>query len=69
MTEPEKSAQRWPGETGFIRREMLERHLTGAMNPVYYFAGPPPMIMAMQQMLQDIGISEQAMRSEEFYGY
>ena len=69
MAEPEKSAQPWSGETGFIRREMLERHLAGATNPVYYFAGPPAMTMAMQQMLEDIGVSEQAMRYEEFYGY
>lgn len=69
MTEPEKSAQRWPGEAGFIRRELLERHLADIASPIYYFAGPPAMTMAMQQMLADIGISEQAMRYEEFYGY
>lgn len=69
MAEPQKSAQRWSGEMGFIRREMLERYLADITSPMYYFAGPPPMTMAMQQMLQDIGISEQAMRSEEFYGY
>jgi ferredoxin-NADP reductase len=69
MAEPEKSAQRWSGETGFIRRDMLERHLPGIANPVYYFAGPPPMTMAMRQLLESIGISEQAMRYEEFYGY
>lgn len=69
MTEPEKSAQRWPGETGFIRRELLERHLPDLMSPIYYFAGPPAMTLAMQQMLEAIGISEQAMRYEEFYGY
>lgn len=69
MAEPEKSAQRWSGETGFIRREMLERHLAGVANPVYYFAGPPPMTRAMQNLLESIGISEQAMRYEEFYGY
>ena len=69
MGEPEKSAQRWSGETGFIRRELLERHLADITSPVYYFAGPPPMAMAMRKMLQDIGIAEQAMRYEEFYGY
>lgn len=69
MGEPEKSAQRWSGETGFIRRELLERHLADITNPLYYFAGPPPMTMAMQKMLQEIGVDEQAMRYEEFYGY
>lgn len=69
MAEPEKSAQGWSGETGFIRRAMLERHIAGIRNPMYYFAGPPPMTLAMRQMLENIGISEQAMRYEEFYGY
>lgn len=69
MTEPDKSARPWSGETGFIRRELLERNLPDLAGPVYYFAGPPSMTMAMQQMLQDIGIAEQVMRYEEFYGY
>jgi ferredoxin-NADP reductase len=69
MAEPEKSAHRWSGETGFIRRDMLERHLRDLQHPVYYFAGPPQMTMAMQQMLAAIGIAEQSMRYEEFYGY
>lgn len=69
MTEPEKSAQPWSGETGVIRREMLERHLAGVMNPMYYFAGPPPMTTAMRQLLEKSGVSDQAMRCEEFYGY
>jgi ferredoxin-NADP reductase len=69
MAEAEKSAQRWSGETGFIRRDMLERHLVDTASPVYYFAGPPAMAMAMQEMLQGMGIGEDAMRYEEFYGY
>ena len=69
MAEPGKSAQRWSGETGFIRREMLERHLDNLASPIYYFAGPPSMTMAMQELLQGIGIGEDAMRYEEFYGY
>lgn len=69
IAEAEKSAQPWSGETGFIRREMLERHLPDTATPVYYFAGPPAMTAAMQQMLEEIGIVEDAMRYEEFYGY
>lgn len=69
MTKPEKSSHRWTGETGFIRPDMLERHLPGLKTAIYYFAGPPAMTMAMQTMLESIGITEDAMRSEEFYGY
>jgi len=69
MAEPAKSSRSWAGETGFIRRDMLERHLPDLVSPVYYFAGPPAMTMAMRQMLEATGIVEQSMRYEEFYGY
>jgi len=48
---------------------MLQRHLPDLMSPIYYFAGPPAMTTSMQRMLEEIGIEEQAMRYEEFYGY
>src|SRR5688572_19324062 len=48
MAEAEKSSRPWRGETGFIRREMLESHLQDVLAPVYYLAGPPGMTMAMQ---------------------
>jgi Na+-transporting NADH:ubiquinone oxidoreductase subunit NqrF len=69
MAEAEKSSRPWNGETGFIRRDMLERHSADLKNPVYYFAGPPGMTMAMQSMLEGMGVDENDMRSEEFYGY
>jgi ferredoxin-NADP reductase len=73
MSEPEKSAQPWSGERGFIDRAMLEKHLAkagvGLKDPVYYFAGPPAMAMAMERMLSAAGVSPDDMRSEEFYGY
>jgi ferredoxin-NADP reductase len=59
----------WKGETGFIRRDLLERNLPDMRAPIYYFAGPPAMAMAMQSMLGEMGIAEADMRSEEFYGY
>lgn len=69
MAEPEKSARPWSGETGFIRREMLERYLPDLIAPIYYFAGPPAMTAAMHRMLEDLGLGEESMRYEEFYGY
>jgi ferredoxin-NADP reductase len=62
-------AKDWRGEKGFIDRAMLARHLPDLKGPVYYFAGPPAMAMAMQQMLSGTGVPEDDMRSEEFYGY
>jgi ferredoxin-NADP reductase len=69
MTEAAKSARPWSGETAMIGRELLERSLRDVKAPVYYFAGPPGMTMAMQSMLAAMGVSENDMRCEEFYGY
>ena len=69
MTKAEKSSQPWKGETGFIRRDMLERCLAGLKNPVYYVAGPHGMTMSMELMLDGLGVDENDVHSEEFYGY
>ena len=69
MTEAHKSSRPWPGETRRIARELLAQHVPDLRAPLYYFAGPPAMTMAMQKMLTDLGVREDDMRSEEFYGY
>ena len=69
MTDPSKSSRPWSGETGFIRRELLERHLPDLAAPIYYMAGPPAMMMAMRAMLEECGVAEKDMKDEEFFGY
>jgi len=69
MSQAEKSSQPWQGETGFIRPDMLKRYLTDLKTPIYYSAGPHAMTMSMEVMLADLGVNEEDMRSEEFYGY
>ena len=59
----------WKGEKRLISRELLGDHVKDLRAPVYYFAGPPAMTMAMQGMLTELGVKEEDMRSEEFYGY
>ena len=69
MTQMEKSSQPWQGETATIGAELLERHVPDVRSPVYYFAGPLGLTMSIQSMLDNLGIAESDMRSEEFYGY
>jgi ferredoxin-NADP reductase len=69
MSEMNKSAQAWNGETGFINREMLARHLPSLQGPIYYIAGPPAMVSAMRQMLSAASVDEDDIRTEEFAGY
>jgi len=69
MVEMDKSSRPWSGETGFLDRAMLERHLNGLAACVYYVAGPPGLVEAMQKMLIGAGIAEDAIHTDEFLGY
>jgi Na+-transporting NADH:ubiquinone oxidoreductase subunit NqrF len=69
MVEMEKSGRPWRGETGFLDRVMLERHLKDLAANVYYVAGPPGLVEAMQKMLTGAGVEEEAIHTDEFFGY
>jgi ferredoxin-NADP reductase len=69
MVEMAKSSRPWNGETGFLDRVMLEHHLKDLAASVYYVAGPPGLVEAMQKMLTEAGVKEDAIHADEFFGY
>lgn len=69
MTEMSKSARKWDGETSFVNADLVKRFVRDLTAPIYYVAGPPAMVDAMQDMLRSDGIANDSIRSEEFYGY
>ena len=69
MTAMEKSHRPWHGETGVIDKEMIARHLKDATSPIYYIAGPPAMVKGLHMMINESGVDERDIRTEEFSGY
>jgi len=69
MTEMAKSQKPWSGETGYITKEMVQKYVPDLQAPIYYMAGPPTMVTAMRKMLNDAGVNDDNIRSEEFSGY
>ena len=69
MTEMAKSSRPWHGETGFINREMLMKHIPNLQGPIDYIAGPPAMVRAMRDVLTQAAVDEDDIRTEEFAGY
>ena len=59
----------WQGENGFITREMIERHVGDVTKPVFYLAGPPSMVAAMEALLEQAGVKPGNIRAEMFAGY
>ncbi len=69
MTELEKSAQSWQGETGLIDHSLLTSYVDDLQFPIYYIAGLPEMVSAMRTLLRDSGVNEDNIRAEEFSGF
>lgn len=60
---------RMTGAEGLLDESALRRAVADAPAPVYYLAGPPPMVDAMKALLQPLGVDDADVRSEQFYGY
>ena len=69
MTGMQQSRRGWKGETDLIDTEMLRRHLQSLHGPIFYIAGPPPMVAGMREMLVGSNVDEDDIRTEEFGGY
>jgi ferredoxin-NADP reductase len=64
--------QQWTGERGRIDKAMLTKYLTDdeIRNSIFYTCGPPGMIKAMQDIIQnDLKIPKDRIKVEEFTGY
>jgi len=69
MTEMEKSSKTWSGETGYVTQAMLLKSVHDLSRPIFYISGPPAMVAAMRKILDDAGVKDDKIRTEEFAGY
>jgi ferredoxin-NADP reductase len=69
MTDVAKSKRGWDGPVGAINDALVASVVNRDANPVYYLVGPPGLVEALRDMLSRMGIGDDDIRSEEFYGY
>lgn len=69
MTQMSKSSQPWAGRRGPIDEALAHEVGHEVVAPIFYLAGPPGMVDSMRQTLNQAGIDDDDIRSEEFYGY
>lgn len=69
MTDLEKSKIVWNGTRGYINREMLVTFVGDLAKPIYYIAGPPALVAGMRTMLQEAGVDDDDICTEDFSGY
>ena len=69
MTHMDQSTMPWQGETRRIDEALVQQIGAELSSPIYYLAGPPAMVAAIQATLNRAGVDEDDIRIEEFYGY
>ncbi|MFC5270256.1 ferredoxin--NADP reductase [Adhaeribacter terreus] len=69
MTKLEGTGEKWEGETGFFREELLKKYLPDLSAPIYFISGPASMVSSIRKTLTDAGIDDDNIRTEEFAGY
>jgi Na+-transporting NADH:ubiquinone oxidoreductase subunit NqrF len=69
MTDPNLPGEQWRGARGHIGEAMLGQTLSDVLEPIYYVAGPPRMVAAMQGLLSRAGVAGGQIRKDEFFGY
>jgi ferredoxin-NADP reductase len=73
MTRMKDSELPWQGEVGYIDYELIEKYLQSSrrksIGPIFYTAGPAAMVAGLRAMLNQAGIDDDDIWSEEFTGY
>ena len=59
----------WQGERGRVDAEAVRKYVPELHRPFYYLSGPEGMVKAMRQLLLDLQVNEDNIRTEEFPGY
>ncbi len=68
FTEGEAVQQGSTVEHGHITAEMLTKHVGDLAAPIFYVAGPPAMVSAMEGVLKRAGVDQKNVRAEKFAG-
>lgn len=59
----------WQGYSGFITADIVRAELGEPGEWTYYIVGPPPMITAMEKVMEQLGVPESQRLVEGFAGY
>ena len=57
------------GKIGRANTSFIKEHTDQVGNVLWYIAGPPAMVNAMDKLLKDLGVSTVNIRTESFTGY
>ncbi|MCI4331830.1 MAG: FAD-dependent oxidoreductase [Thermoplasmata archaeon] len=70
ITRPEEAKEPWEGRRGRIDSELIREAMRGVRHPLVYVAGPPGFVSEARRLIdEDLHISKEDLRTDEFEGY
>jgi ferredoxin-NADP reductase len=64
-----EASSQWKGATGVINAELIKKELPDYKDNVFYVCGPPPMVKAMEPLIESIELPKAQLKLEYFTGY
>ncbi|MDP3785328.1 MAG: FAD-dependent oxidoreductase [bacterium] len=69
MTELKNPGESWGGLTDKVDANFLKTQLQNFTETIFYVVGPPAMVSGVTKALEEVGVSRDDVRFEEFTGY
>ena len=69
VTHSEESKTAWTGKTGRISKELIEKYIPNVSSSLFYIAGSPVMVKAIEELVKGMGIASEQIKIENFVGY
>jgi ferredoxin-NADP reductase len=64
-----QATSQWKGATGIVTADLIRNELPDYKENLFYVCGPPPMVQAMQALVESIGLQKNQLKLEYFTGY
>lgn len=62
----EEAPEGWNGEKGRIDRAMIEKYVEKPKEKLWYICGPPPMVVAMENIMEEMQVPKEKLRVEKW---
>lgn len=64
-----QASSQWKGLVGNITVDMIKQQLPDFKDNIFFTCGPPPMIAAMEKLVENLGLPAEQLKKELFSGY
>ena len=69
VSSPGDGGETWQGETGRVNQALIQRSVTNLDHALFYICGPPGMVSGLKSLLEQLSISHERIKFENFTGY